>query len=289
MKNRYGQVVFITGASSGIGRATAEALARAGCRVYGGARRQNADLAFGVGFVRNLPLDVTSDASVCAAVETILGAEGHIDILIQCAGTGICGAVEDCTGDDVTRQIEVNVSGAVRVLHWVLPGMRARKNGLVIHIGSVGGVYSIPFQTLYSASKAALAALNDGLRIELAPFGVRACLLQPGDIKTGFTAARQFVPGAKVTAYGAAFEHAIAQMEYDEMHGKGPQSVVRVLIRMIGRRNPPPRKTVGFSYGCLVFLGRLLPRRTVEWILTQMYPKSGRKRTNPIPDQEYKN
>lgn len=280
MKNKYGEVVLVTGASSGIGKATAEALARAGCRVWGGSRRGGERLEYGRGFVRPLTLDVTDDASVQRAVEAVLSAEGRIDILIQCAGFGICGAVEDTSGAEATRQMEVNLSGAVRVLGAVLPGMRERQNGLIVHIGSVGGVYSIPFQALYSASKAALSALNDALRIELAPFGVRACLLQPGDIKTGFTAARQFAAGAKTTAYGAAFEQSIAQMEYDEMHGKGAESVVKVLLRLIGRRNPPPRKTVGFSYGCLVFLGRLLLRRTVEWILTRMYPKSGRHRAD---------
>ena len=276
LNNPYGKVVIVTGASSGIGKCCAETLAGLGFTVYGCSRRGGVSQSIGDGLIKSLKLDVTDDASVKAAVGTVFDCEGGVDILVNCAGIGIAGAVEDCTGADALRQLDTNYVGMLRMIGAVLPSMRARKNGLIINIGSVGGIYSVPFQTLYSSSKAAVDAMTEGLRIELKPWGVKAVTIEPGDVKTGFTAARVYAEGCPDgrSDYGVEFARAIKQMEKDEQGGKGPDTVVREIIRMIKRKNPPVRCVVGFQYKLFVFLKRIFPKCLVESILTSMYPNS---------------
>ncbi|MCE5235707.1 MAG: SDR family NAD(P)-dependent oxidoreductase [Eubacteriales bacterium] len=273
-KNPYGSVALVTGASSGIGYETAHALAKLGFTVYGGSRRGGEDAAYGGGNITMLKMDVTDGASVKKAVDDILEKEGRIDILINCAGNGIAGAVEDCSGEEALKQMDVNYAGALRCIGAVLPSMREKRNGLIVNIGSVGGIFSIPFQTLYSSSKYAVEALTEGLRIELKPWGVKASLVEPGDVKTGFTSARAYAEGCKASAYGARCAQAIKQMERDEQNGKAPGVVVKEILKTIRSKNPPVRRTVGGMYKVLVFLKRLLPARLVEALLDTMYPGS---------------
>ena len=274
MQNPYGKVALVTGASSGIGACAAHTLAKAGFHVYGGSRRGEGRSDCGAGFVQMLKLDVTDDASVAAAVQAVEAAEGRVDILINCAGTGIAGAVEDCSGSDALAQMNTNYVGVLRMISAVLPGMRQQRRGLIINVGSVGGIYSVPFQTLYSSSKYAVEALTEGLRIELKPFGIKAALVEPGDVKTGFTAARMYASGCEKTAYGEEFHHAVRQMEHDEQSGAGPETVVAVMLKLIQSKNPPVRRVVGLMYQFFVFLKRLFPARLVETIMTAMYPNS---------------
>ncbi len=284
-QNPYGPVAIVTGASSGIGREIAFLLAAQGLRVYGGCRRGALppDVKLqdhipqgipGGGFFKLLQLDVTIDESAKAFVEQVLSQEGEIHILVNAAGNGLCGAVEDCTPQDGQAQMEVNYFGVLRMLNLVLPRMRAQKKGLVINIGSVGGIFSIPFQTLYSSSKAALAMLTEGLRLELAPYGVKAALIEPGDVKTGFTAARAYTVAAKENpAYQGALAHAVGRMERDEQNGMSPCQVARAVIKAVYQSNPPARKVVGGSYRAFVFLKRILPGWLVERLLALMYLK----------------
>ncbi len=280
MKNAYGPVAFVTGASSGIGKSTAELLAENGMRVYGTSRRGGERRDFGAGFVEMLKLDVTDDASVRAATDEVFAREGHIDVLINCAGTGVAGAVEDCAASDALVQLNANYLGVLRMIRAVLPSMREQRNGLIVNIGSVGGIFSLPFQTLYSSSKFAVEALTEGLRTEIAPFGVKAALVEPGDVKTGFTGARVYASGCPDTAYADGLGRAVGKMAADERNGIDPIRVARVVKKLIGKKHPPVRVTVGFVYKCLVFLKRVLPARTVVWILGLMY--AGAKR--PAPD-----
>ncbi len=277
LSNPYGRVALVTGASSGIGKCAAETLAGLGFHVYGGSRSGNGRQEFSDGFVQRLRLDVTSDISCRAAVDTVLDAEGRLDILINCAGNGIAGAVEDCSGENALEQMDVNYAGVLRMCAAALPAMRGQKNGLIINVGSVGGIYSIPFQTLYSSSKAAVEALTEGLRIELAPWGVKAALVEPGDVKTGFTAARVYAKRCGSSAYGKPFHNSVSQMERDEQGGKGPETVANEMLKLIRSKNPPVRRVVGAQYRFFVFLKRLFPARAVEAILTAMYPNSKEK------------
>lgn len=274
VKNPYGRVAIITGASSGIGQCTAQMLARSGFAVYGGSRRGGGLTNYGEGFLQMITLNVDEDGSVEAAVRHVVEREGRVDILINAAGTGICGAVEDCSGSDAIRQMNTNYAGIVRMIRCVLPKMREQRKGLIINIGSVGGIFSIPFQTLYSSSKFAVEALTEGLRIECRPFGVRAALIEPGDVKTSFTANRMYAGGCSETAYGDAFINSIAQMESDEKSGKGPETIARAVMKLIRENNPPVRRVVGAKYKTFVFLKRLLPARSVEALMTMMYPRS---------------
>ncbi|MDO4567518.1 MAG: SDR family NAD(P)-dependent oxidoreductase [Clostridia bacterium] len=274
MNNQYGNVVLITGASSGIGQCTALRLASLGFRVYGGSRRGGEDAEFDNGFVKMLKLDVCDEASVTAAVSAVMAAEGRIDILVNAAGIGICGSVEEVSAEEAHMQMDTNYLGVVRMLNVVLPHMRKARNGLVVNIGSVGGIFSIPFQTHYSSSKYALESLTEGLRIEMRPFNVRAALVEPGDTKTAFTSSRIYAEKARNSAYGREFRASVAQMEHDEQAGKAPDTVTDVILQVIKAKNPPVRKVVGASYKVLVFLKRLLPARALESLLTMMYPKS---------------
>jgi short-subunit dehydrogenase len=160
--------------------------------------------------------------------------------------------------------------------------MRKARNGLIINISSVGGIFSIPFQTLYSSSKFALEALTEGLRIEIAPFNVKATLIEPGDIKTGFTKARIFSYKSDDSVYGERFHAAIAQMEYDEQNGKPPETIANAIMRVIRKKNPPIRTVVGAMYKAFVFFKRIMPSRLVEFVMTQMYPNSKKKSVRDV-------
>ena len=270
----YGKNVLLTGASSGIGACTAKTLAEAGFHVYGISRRGGEDKSFGDGFIKMLKADVTDEESIKACVSSVIKEAGTIDILINAAGNGICGAVDECTAADAYNQLNTNYLGALRMINAVVPAMRERRCGLVINIGSVGGIFAIPFQSLYSSSKYAVEAMTECMRIELKPFNVKAALIEPGDIKTGFTAARVYSSGAKNTAYGEPFKRAIAQMERDETNGASPQIIANAVLKTVGKKNPPVRTVTGAMYKFFVFLKRILPARTVEAILTAMYPNS---------------
>ncbi len=273
MNNPYGEVVLITGASSGIGKCTAEALMNQGFRVYGVSRSGGQDKRSEDGFLRMICLDVCDEASIKRAVDEVIAKEGRIDILINGAGIGICGAVEDCSAQDALKQMDTNYFGIIRMLSAVLPHMRERRGGLIINIGSVGGIFSIPFQTLYSSSKFAVEALTEGLRMELRPWGVKAALVEPGDTKTGFTGARRYAERTDTSAYGDAFKNSVAQMERDEQNGMPPNSVTKVILSLIKSKNPPVRRTVGIKYKLFVSLKRFLPARVVELIVTSIYAK----------------
>ncbi len=282
----HGSVVAITGASSGIGLHTAFLLCSMGFHVYGGSRRGVLspdinpkdfipDGETRGGFFHMFALDVTSDDSAEAFLMKILEREPGVDILINAAGNGLSGAVEDCTAEDARAQMDTNYFGALRMQAIMLPGMRARGRGLVINVGSVGGIFPIPYQTLYASSKAALGIMTEGLRLELRPYGVHAALLEPGDVKTGFTAARAYTKKAlgESSPYRAAMIKSIGRMERDEENGMPPNTVALAIARTVRRKNPPARQAVGGSYRIFVFLKRLLPARLVETLLHGMYCK----------------
>ncbi|MDD3243368.1 MAG: SDR family oxidoreductase [Eubacteriales bacterium] len=266
----YGTSVVVTGASSGIGLACAQAFTEAGFTVWSVAR--HLPLA-AEGARRSLPMDVTDEASVQAAAAVMLRSDAPPRIVIHCAGFGIGGSAEEVPAQLALKQLDVNYLGVLRVNTALLPHLRAQGGGLVLMIGSVAGRVGIPFQGHYSASKFALEAYAETLRMESAPFGVRVCLLEPGDTRTGFTDARQsFVP--KDSPYAAAARAAIKQMEKDERGGRPPQSAARLALAMAWRRRPPLRRAVGGEYAALLFAKRLLPDAWAEAILKKMYEKA---------------
>lgn len=257
-------VTIITGASRGIGLAMARLFASRGDTVYDFSRHGES-----VDGVLHVPCDVTSQEAVQKAVAQVLDRERKIDCLVCNAGYGIAGAVEFASADDVHRQFDVNLFGALAVVQAVLPVMRRQKSGTVLFTSSVAAVFSIPYQAFYSASKAALNAVAMALRGEVASFGIRVSVLMLGDVQTGFTAARQ-TNAAGGNVY-LRMRHAIRVMEHDERTGMSPQYVARRMYKVAHKRNPAPFYTVGVQYRLFVFLDRLLPKRLSTWIVARMY------------------
>ncbi|NLE24341.1 MAG: SDR family oxidoreductase [Clostridiaceae bacterium] len=272
-------VVIITGASAGIGKATAECLMKKGFHVYGTSRKVTGNIDDNAvndpqsgGFIRSIPLDVTCEDSVKAAVENIISREGHIDILVSNAGTGIAGSVEDVSMSEADFQFDVNFFGTLRIIKAVLPYMREQGHGKIIALSSVAGVISIPYQSHYSASKFAIEGLVEALRYEIAPFGIKACLVEPGDTKTDFTKSRIIAEGANENSpYHTRFTKSLSRMEKDEQNGASPLAVANTIYKMIMKKNPPVRVTVGFQYKLVLFLKRILPTRILEKVVGLLY------------------
>jgi NAD(P)-dependent dehydrogenase (short-subunit alcohol dehydrogenase family) len=253
------RVALVTGASAGIGRACADHLHRAGWVTVGASRRgTTADGCTG------LVMDVDDDASVRDGVRHVLDAHGRIDALVAAAGWGVAGPVEHTTVGEARAQLETNFWGCVRLVQAVLPVMRAQRGGRVVLISSIGGVIGIPFQAFYSASKFALEGLGEALAYEVAPFGIHVTLVQPGNVRTEFTARRQMAAGGDA-AYDAAVARAVGAMERDERNGVPPEDVAVLVRRIVDARQPPRRVSVGKASERVGLLAkRLLPYRVFE-------------------------
>jgi NAD(P)-dependent dehydrogenase (short-subunit alcohol dehydrogenase family) len=255
------RVVLVTGASSGIGLACATHLAGRGYRVYGTSRRSGAGQA---GSVSMLAADVT-DGSVEQAIATVLDREGRLDIVVNNAGMGIAGPVENTSIEEAKRQLEVNFFGAVRVCRAALPVMRKQGSGYIVNIGSIGGLIAIPYQAMYSASKFALEGMSEALRMEVRPFGVRVVIIEPGDHKTAITQNRTEISGG-TDAYDRSFRAALARTAHDEQSGPGPEQIARLLFRIVNKSNPRLRYTIGpVPQRAAVWLKRLLPYSVTEF------------------------
>lgn len=262
MKKFNGKVIVVTGATSGIGKAAATMFANLGGQVVCIARHPS--LQF-----ESFIADVSDEGQVTSAIGQVLAKYGKIDVLVNNAGFGISGAVEDTPLSAAHSIFEVNFFGAFNVIRAVLPAMRQAGGGTIINVSSVAAELAIPFQSFYSASKAALSSLSSSLRCEVAPFGIKVTSVLPGDVKTGFTAARKKSP--KGSAYGERAERAVATMERDEVGGMSPDVIARDIVRLAARRNPPVCKVGGKKYALLVRLSKLLPSRLVNYILGKMY------------------
>lgn len=280
MKKNYENVILITGTSSGIGKECAKFFMNMGFKVYGTSRNakfENTDSTMkknssGKGFIKMLPLDVCSCQSVQNVLDYILQKEGHIDILINNAGFGIAGSVEDTTVEEAKKQFDTNFFGVHRMCRMVIPVMRSQKNGLIINISSVAGLISIPYQSMYSASKYALEALTEAMRIELKPFGIKTVLVEPGDTRTGFTENRQKAKASdSMSAYNKTFSKSLDYMAKSELEGPGPEVIAKKIRKLATMKNPPVRIVVGMQYKFVVILKRLLPSRIVEYIVARLY------------------
>jgi len=260
------QVILITGGTSGIGLYAAKALAAKGCRVYELSRRE----AGADGAVVHLQTDVTDEAQVGRAVQTVLEREGRIDVVINNAGFGVSGAVEYTDTGEAERQFDVNFFGMVRVNRAVLPIMHRQGHGRIVNISSVAAPIAIPFQAYYSASKAAIRAYSLALRSEVRPYGIEVCCIMPGDVKTGFTAARR-KETAGDEAYGGRIERSVAVMERDEQSGIPAEAAGAYVAEKALRRRVPLLCTLGGKYKIFVFLTRLLPTRFLVWLVGKIY------------------
>jgi short-subunit dehydrogenase len=252
------KVILVTGASSGLGLATANALAAEGHTVYGTSR--DVKKIKGVSF-NPIQMDVTDDASVNAAVSEILKKEGHIDILVNNAGNGITGPLYAMPVESAKKQFDVNFFGVVRVSSAVLPGMIEKKSGMVINIGSLAGLFGLPYQGLYSASKFAIEGYSESLRMELRNTGVKVVVVNPGDFKTDFTGNREKLNfPINNDALKGEFEAAVAAMEKDESKGADPAKLGAEIVKIVGKSSPKHNYLVGaFDQTIAVTLKSILP------------------------------
>ena len=261
------KVAVVTGGSSGIGRCAAKALADAGCAVYELSRRDIPQAG-----ITHLTADITDEAQVRQAVETVIESEGRIDILVNNAGFGISGAAETTKSDDAHRQMEVNLFGMDNVTRAVLPHMRKQGSGRIVCLNSIAGILPIPFQLWYSVSKSAIASYCLALANEVRPFGITVCAVLPGDIATGFTDAREKSEVGD-DVYAGRIGRSVAGMEKDERGGMTPEFAGRFVAKYALKRNSRPLVAMGFSYKCIVLLTKLLPRRLSNRIVGALYAK----------------
>lgn len=279
------RVVLITGCSSGIGEATARRLQASGWRVYATARQPETLAPLQALGCRVLALDVEQEASMQAAVEAITRECGGIGALVNNAGYSQSGPIEMVPMARVRRQFETNVFGAIRLTQLVLPGMRARRQGRIVNIGSIGGRLTFPGGGVYHATKHALEAISDALRFEVGGFGIRVVLVQPGLIRTRFSAAATasldgLAPGA-TGPYGA-FTAEVDRITR-ESYGQGrlarftgpPEAVAAVVERALTEREPKARYRVTWSAHILLTLRALLPDRTWDALLARTYFRPG--------------
>ncbi|MFA5938014.1 MAG: SDR family oxidoreductase [Sinimarinibacterium sp.] len=261
------QTILVTGASSGLGRACAERLAAAGHRVYVASRR-----ASPVPDCIAIGMDVDDDSSVGAAISQVLESEPRIDVLINCAGFGIAGAIEDTTTDEAKAQFETNFFGATRVVRGVLPQMRAQGGGLILNVSSLVTQLPVPFQAYYCASKAALHSYTEALRYEVAPLGIRVAAIEPGNFATGFTGARRRVSGwTDASIYAERCAASIAWMEEDERKGLPPARFAAQVHGIVAHPNPKLRHlAISPIERVALLLRALLPSRAYEWIFSRI-------------------
>ena len=272
MKNN--KVILLTGASSGIGYDTAVALAQQGHKVYAAARRVERMEPLRQYGIVPLKMDVTDEASMKEGVKALLDAEGRIDVLINNAGYGYFGAVENVPMDDARNQLEVNVFGLARLCQLVLPTMRAQHSGRIINTASVAGRSVFYYGGWYHVSKYAVESLSDAMRMELKPFGIDVVIIEPGAIKTnwGIIAADHLIESSKGTAYeqtGTMMANNLRNM-YLSNTISDPAVVRKAIVRAVNARRPCTRYRIGRMANAIVFFHWLLPTRWWDAFLRLM-------------------
>lgn len=268
------KVILLTGASSGIGYDTAVALAQQGHKVYAAARRVDRMEPLRQYGIVPLKMDVTDEASMQEGVKTLLNAEGRIDVLINNAGYGYFGAVENVPMDDARNQLEVNVFGLARLCQLVLPTMRAQHSGRIINTASVAGRSVFYYGGWYHVSKYAVESLSDAMRMELKPFGIDVVIIEPGAIKTnwGIISADHLIESSKGTAYeqtGTMMANNLRNM-YLSNTISDPAVVRKAIVRAVNARRPCTRYRIGRMANAIVFFHWLLPTRWWDAFLRLM-------------------
>jgi NAD(P)-dependent dehydrogenase (short-subunit alcohol dehydrogenase family) len=263
------QVILITGASAGMGKEFAKQLLQDGHIVYGAARRLDKMNDIRQLGVRVLSMDVTDDASMVQAVDGILKAEGRIDVLINNAGFGSYGAIEDVPMAEARYQLEVNVFGAARLIQLVLPSMRAQRYGRIINISSIGGKIATPFGGWYHASKFALEGLSDSLRSEVAPFGIDVVVIEPGGIKSewGQIAVTNLEKTSSGTVYGPMAKKFGGGLSAVDNKVPGPDVITRLVKQAIDAKKPKTRYSGGYMAKPALLMRKILSDRMFDKML----------------------
>ena len=269
------KVALVTGGSSGIGECTVRELLDAGFVVYTAARRVDRMQPLAELGAHVFAMDVTDDASMVSGVERIVEEQGRIDVLVNNAGYGSYGAVEDVPIDEARRQFEVNVFGLARLTQLVTPHMRRQGAGRIVNISSIGGKFYEPFGAWYHATKFAVEGFSDSLRMELAPHGIDVIIIEPGPIRTEWNEiSRQSL---QETSAGGAYEdqakrvtRVLARAERPIM-SSGPDTVAKKIVSAVLSNTPRARYPVGKGAGTIVRARKLLPDAAFDYIVKSMY------------------
>ncbi len=268
------RVALVTGASSGIGKATAIALNQAGYIVYGVARRVALMDDLEELGIKTLAMDVTDEKVMKTQVEKILATEGRIDVLVNNAGYGSYGAVEDVSIAEARRQFEVNIFGLARLTQLVLPSMRKHQFGKIVNISSMGGRMWTPYGAWYHASKFALEGFSNSMRIEVAPFGIDVILIEPGAIKTqwGLIAADNFEEASSHGAYATAAKTKAANLRNLYQNGKltAPEVIANKIVKAVTVRRPRTHYLVGYGAKPAVAFKNIFGDRLFDWLIQKI-------------------
>lgn len=265
------KIAVVTGASSGIGKETALELSKNGFTVYAGARRIEKMQGLLENGIYPVALDVTSEESMKQCINEILQKEKHIDVLVNCAGYGSYGAIEDVPMQEAQRQFDVNVFGLARIIQLVLPGMRERRYGKIVNVSSMGGKIWTRFGGWYHATKFAVEGFSDCLRLELEPFGIDVIVVEPGGIKTdwGFIAANHLREVSK----GGAYEEAANKVadgivrNYTGMHLSSPTVIAKTIRKAVTVKRLKTRYLVGFMAKPMVLMKNLFGDRVYDKVV----------------------
>jgi len=262
------KTILITGASSGLGQGVAKYLAEKGHDVYGTSRRtlpaQNK--------VKMLSMDVNDSESIKVALQKVLDESGKIDVLINNAGLGLAGVAEHLLLDDLQKVFSTNVLGLLDVCQQTLPVMREQGSGLIINISSIGSEMGLPYRGGYSACKAAVDRLSEAMRMEVKQFGIKVCVVQPGDIQSNINANRVTSPVPEGSPYKEKFDIAHKGMNEGVSHGLDPFTFGPVIEKIIRKKNPKVYYRVGKATEKLsVMIKKLLPGKQFEKILMKHF------------------
>ena len=267
MQNR---VVLITGGSSGIGRSIGSFLKQQGLIVYGTTR----DLSKYPNFddFKLIALDVRDHQSIKSAVDQVISEQGRIDVLINNAGVGITGPLEEIPREEIENHFGVNLYGPVDMIKAVLPTMRSQNSGLIINITSIAGYMGLPFRSIYSASKAALEMITESIRMETKDFGIRITNLAPGEFATNIAAGRYHAPVREQSPYQDAYKKTLDVMNEHVDSGKDPNLVAKKVYSIIKDPNPKVHyKVGGWLQKVSIVLKRILPDKVFEKLLLNHY------------------
>jgi NAD(P)-dependent dehydrogenase (short-subunit alcohol dehydrogenase family) len=268
MNSHRPRVVLVTGASSGIGLACATQLHQRGYRVFGANRQPRADAPFAT-----LRMDVTDEQSVKGGIQAIVQQTGRLDAVINCAGFGYAGAVEDHSVAEAQEQLNTDFFGTFRVCRAALPVMREQHAGHIVNVGSIAGTISLPFVGLYSAAEFAMIGLTEALRLETRPFGIHAVTIRVGDACTGFTANRRHTLASRNgSVYSHQFRTMLSILEKDERSGIAPLKVAQLVEKIITSRTPRGVYTIGPIFEVFAATARpFVPARFFEWCVRKYY------------------
>ncbi|MBW2367905.1 MAG: SDR family oxidoreductase [Deltaproteobacteria bacterium] len=280
-----GRVVLITGASSGIGKACAQHLHGKGLKVYGTSRKgpkpweasAEPSASDHSDSFEMLGIDVSNDDAVQGGIRYILEKEGRLDIVINNAGVGIAGALEDVSMEECRSVFETNLYGIIRVCQAVIPTMREQKSGYIINVGSLGGLFGMPFDSIYCASKHAVEGLTETLRMEIKQFGIKTVLIEPGDIDTGISSRTPSAEKAQTNpVYLDIFNKVCTAAVENESDGSPSETVALLVERIINTASPRLRYKVGPAFQKVTIpLKRILPQGAFEWIIMKNYNMIG--------------